>query len=218
MPIINIKLFYQILFWATFLVLICILSDFSLPIDINKLKGLGLPLAAILFAIGTLWHKKEDQEFERRKHSNEMNLAFRQIRWGYYSLLKEVVATILFLSEEDILPQETAFKDTKYGKLWANLSSLENEGEVLFNESDNINGKIILIREKMKEKARLLGNIYSKRKELSADLSTPEKNRNWLEAYSIYLSEDKKVNDAIEGIYKQCQDDIFIFLKPPKAS
>lgn len=211
--LLTIKRFYQVLFWLIFLMLIYIMLGFPLPIDIAKLKDIGLPLAAILFAIGTLWHKKEDQEDEKRKHDNEMNLAFRQIRWGYYSLLKEVVSNIIYLSGEDVMPKpEVEFKDTKYGKLWINLDNLENEGRVLFHDPDSISKKIILIREKMKEKADLLGKIYNKRQGLS---TSPEINGNYIEDITLLSSEIKEIDDAVKNTHEQCRENIFSYLRPP---
>ncbi len=180
---------------------------------IKTLQSVGLPLAAILFTIGTLWHKKEDQEFEKQKHANEMNLAFRQIRWGYYSLLKnEVVAIILYgLSPEDVIPNRSIeSKDTKYGKLHNNLVNLEDEGTILFNAS--ISKKIILIRGMMEEKADLLRKIYlSHHEPIDLVPRDPLKDRMQLSA------EIHEVDSDLDILFKGCKKEIFSFLMLPIA-
>ncbi len=99
------KRFYMITFWIISAGSICLLS-FLLTKNISVLsvlKDIGFPLGALLFTVGNLWHKKEDQEFEREKYSQERKDKYWDKRFEFYLELYNLVIKINYeLKDEDI--------------------------------------------------------------------------------------------------------------------
>jgi len=213
---INMKKFYESLFWF---------SIFTIPVfivwawekqDLSIIKDIGLPLGAIIFTVGNLWHTKENQEFEKKKHLLERKDKYWDKRFKYYTELHDLVGTVNYeLLGEDVIPKEdgVAFKDTKLGRVYKTLQELGDEGEILFNNSHiskgaNISLLIKEIGEKLEKVLNNLQTIYT-HKQCSQQVGDTAN------AALLISTYDKNVElrNEIEAIYDKCRTEIFSYLK-----
>lgn len=196
------KIAYQILFCVVFVSLVVTVGVSAYFNDPTILKDIGLPSAAILFTIGSLWHKKEDQEMERQKYNNEINLALRDIRWGYYSKLKEVWEILRWkLEETDLDPEKSKIIDRRKG-LGIDLNILEDEGEMWFDDKKSISKKIAKLRElKDKKEGLLIKILLDQKKGLPGSNNLSER---------LNLSKEIEENDReIDIVFESCKKEIF---------
>jgi len=199
------KNFYKYTFWVFVAALLGLISWSFYKKDISLIKDIGLPLGAILFTVGSLWHTKEGQEFEEKKHLLERRDKYWDKRLNYYYDLKKLVGNINFeLGDKDVLPpMDVAFKDSELGKLYISLMKLEDEGEILFN-----NTKISLLIRKMRERIKFVGTMASNK--ISAEqVGVPQDER----VLKSNLEKNTELILEIEVISADCRKEIFSYLK-----
>lgn len=212
------KNFYKSVFWVTVAFLLYLIGWSCYKKDISLVKDIGLPLGAILFTVGNLWHIKENQEFELKKHLLERKDKYWDKRFKYYSRLHELIGTINYeLMNEDVIPLTDGvdFKDTKLGKVYKTLQELGDEGEILFNNSNISKGvNIKLSIEKIGEKKEILIDkmqaMYTNQQKQKVGIISPG---DYVLEQAAYLRDKQDIGKEIEKIFDICRTEIFSYLK-----
>ena len=104
------------------------------------IKELALPIGACLFTVGNLWHTKENQEFEQKKHKEERADKYWDKRLGFYYRLVAIIR-----KEPDVSPEEL-------NKVKSEFQDLTIEGEILFNSE--VGQLVKKIKEQMGDRFR----------------------------------------------------------------
>jgi hypothetical protein len=204
------KNFYKDVFWFFVAVFLILVGWSCFKKDISLIKDIGLPFGAMIFTVGNLWHMKENQEFEEKKHSLERKDKYWDKRFKFYSKLHELVGIINYkLMGEDVIPQKDGidFKDTKLGWVYKTLQELDDEGEILFNNS-NISLLIKKIREKTNDVIKNLQTMITN-KQTAQQVGVSQNDALIISAFT----KNVELNGEIEKITNDCRKEIFAYLK-----
>jgi len=184
--------------------------------DMSFFKDVALPLAALMFTVGQLWHTKENQEFEKEKHAQDRKDKYWDKRLEYFHKLNELVGTITYnFTGQDSFNatlDTVEYKNTKICKIYTAFGELEYNGEFLFN-NPNINDGVAVVDyiNEIKKGFEIIreneNKIFVSNSVTSGDIATKS---------DLCKQADAMVHNAkkvIDTNFKNCNRAIFSYLK-----